>query len=143
MVGLFGLYLALAAGRPAGIFWSLDEGGKFLYLQSVLASGDPRAPLPYPGRGLDPGLEAVPLFYWIKAGAEIYPWWPVGFPLLSLPFYQVFGWLGLYIVPAVLPGRADNMHQRGRKTSEMGRETGCPSGSPSSWTGVRRRVSPS
>lgn len=100
MVGLFGLYLALAAGRPAGIFWSLDEGGKFLYLQSVLASGDPRAPLPYPGRGLDPGLEAVPLFYWIKAGAEIYPWWPVGFPLLSLPFYQVFGWLGLYIVPA-------------------------------------------
>jgi hypothetical protein len=98
--GLLLFYLACAGLRPQGVFWSLDEGGKFLYLENTLKTGDIVAPLAYPGRALDPEYENVPLFYFARQGDEIYAWWPVGFPLLTLPFYRLLGWIGLYVIPA-------------------------------------------
>ena len=95
------LFLGLAAARPAGAFWSLDEGGKLLYVQNVVRTGDPAAPLIYPGRSVDPGARFIPLFFFLRNGDQIYSWWPPGFALLSLPFYALFGWIGLYIIPAV------------------------------------------
>ncbi|MHB0858736.1 MAG: hypothetical protein ACYC5M_14360 [Anaerolineae bacterium] len=100
-LGLFALYLALVSVFPDGIFWSVDEGGKLLYLESVRQTGMASAPLVYPGRALDPNLEFVPLMYQVIRDGEIYSWWPVGFPLLSLPFYALFGWLGLFLLPAM------------------------------------------
>ena len=98
---LFAFYLALVLVRPQGVFWSLDEGGKLLYIQNVLKSGSATAPLIYPGRALDPNLEYLPLFFYVRQGSDIYSWWPVGFPLLTLPFYRLLGWAGLYILPAM------------------------------------------
>ena len=98
---LFVAYLALVAVRPQGLFWSLDEGGKLLYIQNVLNSGSATAPLIYPGRALDPNLEYLPLFFYARQGSDIYSWWPVGFPLLTLPFFRFMGWVGLYILPAI------------------------------------------
>lgn len=101
-VGLlsFVVYLGLAALRPAGVFWSLDEGGKYIYLENVLRTGDVRAPLIYPARAVDPQAAAIPLFYVVRDGDELYSWWPVAFPLLTLPGYVALGWFGLYLLPA-------------------------------------------
>lgn len=100
----FIFYLILVASRPQGVFWSVDEGGKFLYLQNVLRTGDARADLVYLGREIDPQLKYVPFVYWAKQDSKIFSWWPVAISLLSLPFYQLFGWMGLYILPAAAGG---------------------------------------
>lgn len=94
-------YLAWVASRPSHTFWSLDEGGKFIYLESVLRTGRIDTPLVYPGEQLDPEHEYVPLYYFIERGDQIYSWWPYGFPLLALPFYRALGWPGLYLLPAL------------------------------------------
>ncbi|MFN8468966.1 MAG: hypothetical protein U0X20_25640 [Caldilineaceae bacterium] len=100
-VSLFAFYMVLVLARPQGVFWSLDEGGKLLYIQNVLQRASATAPLIYPGRTLDPSLEYLPLFFYARQGSEIYSWWPVGFPLLTLPFYRLLGWAGLYVLPAL------------------------------------------
>jgi hypothetical protein len=100
-VGLLVVYLAWTASYPPEIFWSLDEGGKYLHVQSIAQSGDPATPLPYPGRYLDPNLQFVPFMHWSRAGDQVYSWWPVGFQLATLPFYLAFGWHGVYVLPAL------------------------------------------
>lgn len=101
-IALFALYLLVVALRPPEIFWSLDEGGKFIYLENVIRTRNPAAALDYPGRNIDPHARFIPLYLMIRVSdTEIYSWWPVGFPLVSIPFYQLFGWLGLYVLPAV------------------------------------------
>ena len=98
---LFAVYMALVLIRPQAVFWSLDEGGKLLYIQNVLATGSISAPLAYPGRALDPQAAYVPLFFAAQDGDQFYSWWPVGFPLLTLPFYLLLGFAGLYVLPAL------------------------------------------
>jgi hypothetical protein len=97
---VFFIYFFLAILKPEGIFWSLDEGGKWIYMENVLRTGSPRAPLIYPGRSLDSDLESVALFFYRRLGQKIFTWWPVGFPLLTLPFYRLLGWAGLFFLPA-------------------------------------------
>lgn len=87
--------------QPPEIFWSLDEGGKYIHVKSIIATSDPTTPLLYPGRYLDQRLEFVPLFYWSQQDNAVYSWWPVGFQLITVPFYWLFGWLGLYIIPVI------------------------------------------
>jgi len=103
MIGLilFTIYIVLVAFRPQRVFWSLDEGGKFIYLQNVIRNGDPKAPIAYIGQSVDEDLRFVPLYYWKKKDNAIFSWWPTGFPLISLPLYRLFGWIGLYILPAL------------------------------------------
>lgn len=98
---LFVLYLVFAAGRPQNIFWTVDEGGKFVYIQNTMKTGDPSAPLFYFGRSYDPHAEFAPTYFRIQRGDEFYTWWFIGFPLLTLPFYKYLGWMGLFILPAV------------------------------------------
>ncbi|MHB1295496.1 MAG: hypothetical protein ACYC4R_10935 [Anaerolineae bacterium] len=100
-LGLLVLYLALVSLFPQGIFWSVDEGSKLIYMESVRQTGMASAPLVYPGRGLDPNLEFAPLMYKVVRDGEIYSWWPVGFPLLTLPLYMLVGWGGLFLLPAL------------------------------------------
>jgi hypothetical protein len=98
---VFIIFFSLAILKPKGIFWSLDEGGKWIYMENVLRTGSPRAPLIYPGRSLDSKLENVALFFYGRIGQKIYTWWPVGFPLVTLPFYKLLGWAGLFILPSL------------------------------------------
>jgi hypothetical protein len=108
-VFLFAFYLVLVLARPQGVFWSLDEGGKLLYIQNVIQRASVTAPLIYPGRALDPNLEYLPLFFYARQGSDIYSWWPVGFPLLTLPFYRLLGWAGLYVLPALAGAAASGL----------------------------------
>ncbi len=100
-LGLMLLYVLVVALRPVGTFWSLDEGGKFLYLQNTVMTGNPAAPLAYPGQSIDRDLKFIPLYWYVQDGARIYSWWPVGFALLTMPIYRLLGWAGLYVLPVL------------------------------------------
>lgn len=100
-IALLIIYFAWTALYPSEIYWSSDEGGKYLHMQSIAQSGDPATPLPYPGQFLDRDLQFVPLLHWSRGGDQVYSWWPVGFQLATLPFYLVFGWRGVYVLPAL------------------------------------------
>jgi len=98
---LFFLYIGWIAARPQSVFWTVDEGGKFIYIQNTIRSGNPASPLDYPARALDPNGEFYPSSYVNHRGNQVTMWWQAGFPLLAGIFYQIIGWLGLYIIPAI------------------------------------------
>jgi hypothetical protein len=98
------VYLLWAWLLPHGYFVTVDEGGKLLYIQNVLKTGDPSAPFIYPARSIDPDASFFPTYWHLQSGSEVYTWWQIGFPLLTLPFYQLFGWIGLFILPALSGG---------------------------------------
>lgn len=97
----FIVYMVLVALRPQGVFWSVDEGGKFVYFQNVTRSHSFSSPLDYPGRSFDPTGEFYPSYYAIHRENQIYMWWQAAFPIAAGQFYKLFGWLGLYILPAL------------------------------------------
>ena len=98
---LFCVYFIWSITAPHDIFWSLDEGGKFIYLRSIQETGRINTSLIYPAKTLDPNLEFIPLYYFIPGDGQIFSWWPIALPLVTLPFYQIFGWIGLFILPAL------------------------------------------
>ena len=97
---LFCLYMGWIAARPQNVFWTVDEGGKFIYIQNTLRTGNPASQFEYPARSIDPNGEFYPSSYAIHRDGQIFMWWQAGFPLLAGLFYQLVGWLGLYILPA-------------------------------------------
>ena len=60
----FLVYFLLASLKPEGIFWSLDEGGKLIYIESVLREKNPSTALIYPGKFLDPNYENLALYFY-------------------------------------------------------------------------------
>lgn len=98
---LFIFYWGWTFFYPPEVFWSLDEGGKFIHLQSIIQSGNVDGTIIYPGRFLDTKFEFIPLYFWSQTGDKIYSWWPLAFPVISIPFYLLFGSAGLYLVPAL------------------------------------------
>ncbi|HVO28309.1 MAG TPA: hypothetical protein VMW56_32300 [Candidatus Margulisiibacteriota bacterium] len=117
------LLLCVAVGGlctlPSGVFWHPDEGAKFLAMRSLRWEHGIAYDVPYRGRGIDPQLR----FYAGRCGyGVIYPtadgpagaknYWPIAFPLLSRPLFDLFGFSGLYLLPllagwltAVVAGR--------------------------------------
>ncbi len=97
---LWGIYLGWIASRPQNVFWTVDEGGKFIYMKQFLRNGNPSAPLDYPGRPLDPEGKFYPSSYVVHRDGQVYMWWQIGFPILASFFYRLLGWSGLYFLPA-------------------------------------------
>lgn len=96
------LYLLVAASSPPLAFWSSDSEIKFLQLQNLRWEDGPKIDLRFAGRALDPNFAAVPLghaFYEVRGG-HVFLVWSIAFSLLSLPFYKLFGALGLFVIPA-------------------------------------------
>jgi hypothetical protein len=81
------------------VFWSPDEGGRYLDMRQIASTHRVRNPLPYPGRILDPALNNVPLIYWMRENGYIYSWWPSTFPAISSFPYQFFGLRGVLLIP--------------------------------------------
>jgi len=96
---LYVLCLLALPNRP--VFWSPDEGGKYLTLQQIVTTGEWSNPLPYPAAPIDPLLQHVPLLYWLRVDNVIYSWWPNWFPALSSLPYQLVGVRGLFLIPTV------------------------------------------
>jgi hypothetical protein len=100
------LYILLLRGFPRHVFWSPDEGGKFIALQTIQWTDDLRYELPYRGAAIDPQFD----FYFSRCTDErIYPspaadgtvrfYWPVWFPLASRSLFEAFGITGVYVLP--------------------------------------------
>ncbi|MDM8532616.1 hypothetical protein QUF63_15715 [Anaerolineales bacterium HSG25] len=102
--GLVGLiYLLALAQLPMTVFWSADEGAKYLQMQTLRGwQGGGQYDLPYLGRDLDPDYlfyPQHPIYPQPKAGGQIQFHWSIWFPLLSFLPYSVWNLSGLYLIP--------------------------------------------
>lgn len=98
------IYVVALMSLHPSVFWSPDEGAKFIQMHSQLL--DPTVP----HRIAYGAVHSDPLFSFYPT-AFIYPQplWPHGvhhhwsalFPLVSLPFFQLFGIRGIYVLPLV------------------------------------------
>jgi hypothetical protein len=102
LAGVCAIYLATLSTLPPSVFWSPDEGAKFLQMYGGMAdAGAPHRPA-YRAAVADP-------FYTFYPAASIYPqplWpagvrshWPPLFPVLSSFFFKTLGVWGLYAIP--------------------------------------------
>lgn len=96
------VYISTYSTLPSSVFWSPDEGAKFIQMLSGVNPGDTVCHPAYGGAANDP------LYIYYPKG-DIYPapvWpagtrlsWPNAFPAASLPLFRAFGAGGLYIIP--------------------------------------------
>ncbi|MCP4037100.1 MAG: hypothetical protein GY733_09210 [bacterium] len=94
-----GVYAVSALWMPADGFWIYDTALKFIQVRAIAEGG--ALALDWPGRALDPELAFGPLsrgFYGLR-GDELHAAYSPVFPLLSSPFYRLFGLRGLGVIP--------------------------------------------
>lgn len=96
------LYILTLIILPPHVFWSPDEGGKFLQTVGLRFHQEPHFVLPYGGKDHDPDLSFYPPGTVYprpdRSGATTFGW-PFLFPVLSALAYRVFGLWGIYILP--------------------------------------------
>ena len=115
-------YVFVLCSMPKHVFWSPDEGGKFLELHSIRWHGGLTYIIPYADQQIDPGFRFYPrtpapdgdTFPYPVAGPQgtVRFHWPIWFPLLSSCMLRAFDLTGIYIIPllsgwltALLSGR--------------------------------------
>jgi hypothetical protein len=120
------LYLAALMAMPPGVFYSPDEGTKYLQLLSIGWRGGLAYEIPYGGTALDPDYAFYPThcrhedLYPVQAadgGVKLH--WPIWFSLVTKPPVSLFGLRGLYLVPllsgwlvALVSGRLACLYDR-------------------------------
>ncbi|MDM8527295.1 hypothetical protein QUF58_03710 [Anaerolineales bacterium HSG24] len=97
------IYLIAFWLTPKTVFWSPDEGAKFLELQTLyrLQQQDPH-PLPYQGTRIDPTGQFYPshtIYPRLTANNDLDFHWPVWFSLLSVWPFQLGGVTAIYLLP--------------------------------------------
>ncbi len=96
------VYAGLAFGvLPEPSFFSSDEGLKLIQVQNFVRKGWSDFTLDYPGRWLDPHLRYVPINNpppLVRQG-DIFAVYPVFFPLLAAPLFNLLDYAGLYVIP--------------------------------------------
>lgn len=100
-------YAATLAGMPKHVFWSPDEGAKFIQAETIRWSGGIEYVLPYRSVVTDPDFQFYPSrcryndLYPDPRRGEIRFHWPVWFPLAGRILSSWFGVTGLYLLPMV------------------------------------------
>ena len=102
-------YVSVLWSMPKHVFWSPDEGGKFIELHCIEWHGGLRYSMPYAARGVDPDFKFYPHFSTPDGDTFPYPVagsggtvrfnWPIWFPLLSRFMLRAFGLPGIYVIP--------------------------------------------
>lgn len=102
-------YVFVLSSMPKHVFWSPDEGGKFLELHSMQWHGGLTYIVPYAGQRIDPTFRFYPHVSTPNTDTFPYPvsgpqgtvrfHWPIWFPLLSGCMLRAFGLTGIYIIP--------------------------------------------
>ncbi|HEX3769854.1 MAG TPA: hypothetical protein VHV30_03265 [Polyangiaceae bacterium] len=92
---------AILLSRPPVTQWSPDCASKYLQLIAIRFDHGLRFDIPYAGRPFDPNLHAVPIgeSYYDRVGGEIHMAWPALFAVVTWPFWKVFGWFGIFVLP--------------------------------------------
>lgn len=94
------VYIPIALGRPADVFWSPDQGDKLLQVHALL-EGRHDLSIAYPGLWLDPELQYRPYLISYVWNNTIQVPWPLAWALPSALLYAVFGGTGLVLLPVV------------------------------------------
>ncbi|MCB0163632.1 MAG: hypothetical protein KDI79_05355 [Anaerolineae bacterium] len=101
------LYTIVFITLPKSVFWSPDEGAKFIQLHVSCGAENQLQPTPYHGRQLDPTYAFFPKApyapYYPQPldNGQIYCHWPIWFPLISTLPFKLLGITGLYLIPLV------------------------------------------
>lgn len=101
-VSVICIYALALVVMPTHVFWSPDEGGK--YLQMIVEHQAPEGNLliAYPAKDQDPTLEFYPpgkLYPQPTPSGDIRFGWPGFFPALSSAVFKRMGIWGLYVLP--------------------------------------------
>ncbi|HWQ12734.1 MAG TPA: hypothetical protein VNL77_08040 [Roseiflexaceae bacterium] len=97
------VYAALLASylQPINGFWSSDQGVKLIQVQSLIRNRYRSTALIYPGAALDPERQVSPLRgQYLERGGRVYAMFPDAFAALSGAPFFLFGYPGLYLLPA-------------------------------------------
>jgi 4-amino-4-deoxy-L-arabinose transferase-like glycosyltransferase len=90
--------LAMILDR-VGAFWSPDNGARFAMIKNWILHGS-FIHWYYPYRKIDPTGQIHPLsFFLFHTQDTFYPQYEPLFPVLCAPFYRLFGFFGLTIIP--------------------------------------------
>ena len=105
-VALLFVYLGTLWVMPKDVFWSPDEGIRFITLEAFHWDHGLSTVLPYRGAALDPDFKFYP---GSCAEHDLYPSpaqdgtirfrWSIWFPLVSRFFFSAFGLTGVYMLP--------------------------------------------
>jgi len=103
------VYVAVLWSMPKHVFWSPDEGGKFIELHCIEWHGGLRYSRPYAAQHIDPEFKFYPHVSTPDGNPFPYPVtdsggtvrfnWPIWFPLLSGFMLRAFGLPGIYVIP--------------------------------------------
>ncbi len=99
MLLIAGAYSSALFFLPKDVFCATDCGNKFIQVQHIDRYGS--MDIHYPAKKLDPEFKYFPYcaHHFKKLGNKIYSFYPFYFPVISAPFYKLFGAAGLYILP--------------------------------------------
>lgn len=89
---------------PTSVFWSPDEGGKFIQLLTLLRWKDGRPDkIPYLGQRLDPDYKFYPPRFFPQPtdNGQVHFWWSLWFPAMSIAPFKLLGTPGLYLIPVI------------------------------------------
>ncbi len=94
-LGYFFVFLFM----PDDVFWVTDAGNKFIIMKNIEYYGHDE--IQYPARDLDPDKKFLPdsVYHLNKTPNGVFSIFPSYFPAISLPFYYLFDYGGLYILP--------------------------------------------
>ncbi|GAB4111194.1 MAG: hypothetical protein Fur005_19650 [Roseiflexaceae bacterium] len=85
--------------QPINAFWSSDQGVKLLQIQSFIRQRTSLA-VAYPGAVYDPEQRFTPLRgQFLQVGERSYGMFSDAFAIASSPFFFLFGYPGLYVLP--------------------------------------------
>ncbi len=93
------LFLIIAI-MPDGVFWTSDGGNKFIQTENFLRNTS--LAIEYPSAALDKTASFFPEsgHHFIRKGDSFYSFYPPFLSVLSVPFYKIFGFKGLFLIPA-------------------------------------------
>jgi hypothetical protein len=101
IAGVFAVYVGAISTLHPSVFWSPDEGAKFIQMVSR-HGGKGAGQIAYAALEHDPDLVFYPshlIYPQPVAFAGVRYHWPGAFPALSFPFFRLIGPWGLYVVP--------------------------------------------
>jgi len=103
------VYVFVLSIMPRHVFWSPDEGGKFIELQTIQWHGGLTYVIPYADQWIDPAFKFYPHLFGSDGDPFLYPvaaedgtvrfHWPIWFPLISGWMLHAFGLTGIYVIP--------------------------------------------
>lgn len=103
------VYAFVLGGMPQPVFWSPDEGIKYIMLRTFTWDSGLKYAIPYSGASMDaefkfyPSVDPFPhkddMYPFPLSDGSVYFPWPIWFPLFARIPFLFFGTSGIYVIP--------------------------------------------